>query len=213
MTNSVAQVNLDGKVRIGKKTYTVKDSIDHVVANNDTIKSLAKDFADAVIPLYRENGNYVLAMKSMLGDSKQKFGEWIKQTDLAKIHFSDRYNMMLIASEWKLVQEMMKSGELFKKNGDPLGLSSIQKKISEKKKPAEEQVEKKQGSAGNTSKGKPKGSKEPSKAETVLKNTVFETIVPKNEEEFAVQIMDCIEANGFKMSDVIKELMALTNKK
>ncbi len=204
MANSNAvQVNLNGKITVGKKAYTIKDGIDHIVANNDTISLLVRDFGEAVFPLWKENGDLMLSMKAFVGGSKKTFGQWVSTTDLAAIDPSDRYNMMLVASEWKLVKSMLKSGELFKKNGDPLGLSSIQKKIVEKKGGSS----KKNNSAGNTSKGKPKGSKEPS--ETTIKNTVFETIVPKNEAEFAEQILDCIETNGFKMSEVIKELMTL----
>ena len=155
MTNTAtAQVNLNGKIKVGRKSYTIKDGIDHIVANNDTISLLVRDFGEAVFPLWKENGELMLSMKAFVGGNKQTFGQWLATTDLASIDPSDRYNMMLVASEWKLVQSLLKSGELFKKNGDPLGLSSIQKKIVEKKGGSS----KKKNSAGNTSKGKPKGS-------------------------------------------------------
>jgi len=211
MTNTAtAQVNLNGKIKVGRKSFTIKDGIDHIVANNDTISLLVRDFGEAVFPLWKENGDLMLSMKAFVGGSKQTFGQWIATTDLASIDPSDRYNMMLVASEWKLVQSMLKSGELFKKNGDPLGLSSIQKKIVEKKGGSS-----KKNSAGNTSKGKPKASSETTMAGnevTEIKNTVFETVVPKNEVEFAEQILDCVEVNNFNLKLVVKELLTLTAK-
>jgi len=215
MTNTAtAQVNLNGKIKVGRKSFTIKDGIDHIVANNDTISLLVRDFGEAVFPLWKENGDLMLSMKAFVGGNKQTFGQWLATTDLASIDPSDRYNMMLVASEWKLVQSMLKSGELFKKNGDPLGLSSIQKKIVEKKGGSS----KKKNSAGNTSKGKPKGStataagNSPERVDEVIKNTVFETVVPKNEVEFAEQILDCVEVNNFNLKLVVKELLTLTAK-
>ena len=64
--------------------------------------------------------------------------------------------------------------------------------------------------AGNTSKGKgkpeaSKGSSEP----VVNKNTVFETIVPKDEKELAEQVYDLMESKGFKRAAFAKELAKL----
>jgi len=196
MTTSTAQVSLSGKISFKNKTFTIKDGIEHIVANNDTISLLTRDYAGEVFPLWKESGELLLSMKAFVGGSKKDFGKWVSTTELSEIDPSDRYCMMLIASEWKMVKDLMESGELFKKNGDPLGLSSIQKILAEKKNPKD----------AKASKGKD------AKASKEKDAKASEGREPQNEAELAKLVSEIIKSKGFDMSVFTKQLAALHKK-
>ena len=187
-----ASVSLSGKISYKNKTFTVKDGIDHIVANNDTISLLTRDYAGDVFPLWKDSGELLLSMKAFVGGSKSDFGKWVATTELSEIDPSDRYCMMLIASEWKLVQALLESGDLFKKNGDPLGLSSIQKILAEKK-PKD----------AKASKGKKDAKASKGKSDSK------ESVDPKNEAELAKLVDAIIKSKGFDVSVFTKQLVAL----
>ena len=197
MTTSTAQVSLSGKISFKNKTFTIKDGIEHIVANNDTISLLTRDYAGEVFPLWKESGELLLSMKAFVGGSKKDFGKWVSTTELSEIDPSDRYCMMLIASEWKMVKDLMESGELFKKNGDPLGLSSVQKILAEKKNPKD----------AKASKGKDaKASKKEEDAKA------SEAKEPQNEAELAELVNHIIKSRGFDVSVFTKKLASLQKK-
>jgi len=196
MTTSTAQVSLSGKISFKNKTFTIKDGIEHIVANNDTISLLTRDYAGEVFPLWKESGELLLSMKAFVGGSKKDFGKWVSTTELSEIDPSDRYCMMLIASEWKMVKDLMESGELFKKNGDPLGLSSVQKILAEKKNPKD----------AKASKGKD------AKASKEKDAKASEGREPQNEAELAKLVSEIIKSKGFDMSVFTKQLAALQKK-
>ena len=154
--------------------------------------------------LFRELGNILLQIENLFGGDKKAYGSFISGTDMSNENISsaDKYDAKWIATHWTKVQQLNKAGKL-----SALGVSSIRKIVLEahpelRKKP-------KASSAGNTSKGKPKASEQPNKAEEVIKNTVFETVIAKNEKELAEQVFDALQAGGFKRSEFAKELAKL----
>lgn len=202
MTNSAAlpTVTLDSTFKLGRKSYTLTDGISHAVACYDKLYLIQED----QLALYRELGNILLQIENLFGGDKKAYGSFISKTDLSNENISsaDKYDAKWIATHWTKVQKLNKAGKL-----SALGVSSIRKIVLEahpelRKKP-------KASSAGNTSKGKPKASEQPSKAEEVIKNTVFETVVAKNEKELAEQVYEALEAGGFSRSTFAKELAKL----
>tara|TARA_S200002703_G_scaffold44529_1_gene38938 strand:+ start:311 stop:925 length:615 start_codon:yes stop_codon:yes gene_type:complete len=202
MTNSAAlpTVTLDSTFKLGRKSYTLTDGISHAVACYDKLYLIQED----QLALYRELGNILLQIENLFGGDKKAYGSFISKTDLSNENISsaDKYDAKWIATHWTLVQKLNKAGKL-----SALGVSSIRKIVLEahpelRKKP-------KASSAGNTSKGKPKASEQPNKAEEVIKNTVFETVVAKNEKELAEQVYEALEAGGFSRSTFAKELAKL----
>lgn len=202
MTNSAAlpTVTLDSTFKLGRKSYTLTDGISHAVACYDKLYLIQED----QLALYRELGNILLQIENLFGGDKKAYGSFISKTDLSNENISsaDKYDAKWIATHWTKVQKLNKAGKL-----SALGVSSIRKIVLEahpelRKKP-------KASSAGNTSKGKPKASEQPNKAEEVIKNTVFETVVAKNEKELAEQVYEALEAGGFSRSTFAKELAKL----
>ena len=202
MTNSAAlpTVTLDSTIKLGRKTYTLTDGISHAIACYDKLYLIQED----QLALYRELGNILLQIENLFGGDKKAYGSFISKTDMSNENISsaDKYDAKWIATHWTKVQRLNKAGKL-----NSLGVSSIRKIVLEahpelRKKP-------KASSAGNTSKGKPKASEQPNKAEEVIKNTVFETVVAKNEKELAEQVYDALEAGGFSRSTFAKELAKL----
>lgn len=202
MTNSAAlpTVTLDSTFKLGRKSYTLTDGISHAVACYDKLYLIQED----QLALYRELGNILLQIENLFGGDKKAYGSFISGTDLSNENISsaDKYDAKWIATHWTKVQRLNKAGKL-----SALGVSSIRKIVLEahpelRKKP-------KASSAGNTSKGKPKASEQPNKAEEVIKNTVFETVVANNEKELAEQVYEALEAGGFSRSTFAKELAKL----
>ena len=202
MTNSAAlpTVTLDSTFKLGRKSYTLTDGISHAVACYDKLYLIQED----QLALYRQLGNILLQIENLFGGDKKAYGSFISKTDMSNENISsaDKYDAKWIATHWTKVQRLNKAGKL-----NSLGVSSIRKIVLEahpelRKKP-------KASSAGNTSKGKPKASEQPNKAEEVIKNTVFETVVAKNEKELAEQVYDALEAGGFSRSTFAKELAKL----
>tara|TARA_R100000995_G_C3484450_1_gene126275 strand:+ start:3492 stop:4106 length:615 start_codon:yes stop_codon:yes gene_type:complete len=193
-------VTLDSTFKLGRKSYTLTNGISHAVACYDKLYLIQED----QLALYRELGNILLQIENLFGGDKKAYGSFISGTDLSNENISsaDKYDAKWIATHWTKVQRLNKAGKL-----NSLGVSSIRKIVLEahpelRKKP-------KASSAGNTSKGKPKASEQPNKAEEVVKNTVFETVVAKNEKELAEQVYDALEAGGFSRSTFAKELAKL----
>lgn len=205
MTNAASQpkVTLDSKFKVGRKSYTMADAIAQGVACYDQLFLIQED----QLALYRELGNILLQIEALFGGDKKAYGSFISNTDMSNENIStaDKYDAKWIATHWTKVQKLNKSGKL-----NSLGVSSIRKITLEaypelRKKP-------KKNSAGNTSKGKPKGDSETTQAGnevSVVKNTVFETVVAKNEKELAEQVLDAIEAQGFNRTTFVKELAKL----
>ena len=196
-------VTLNSQFKLGRKTYTITDGISHAVACYDKLYLIQED----QLNLYRELGNVLLQIEALFGGDKKAYGSFIGGTDLSNENISsaDKYDAKWIATHWTKVQQLNKAGKL-----SALGVSSIRKIVLEahpelRKKP-------KASSAGNTSKGKPKASEQPNKAEEVIKNTVFETVIAKNEKELAEQVFDALQAGGFKRSEFAKELAKLFKK-
>ena len=160
-------VTLNSQFKLGRKTYTITDGISHAVAYYDKLYLIQED----QLNLYRELGNVLLQIEALFGGDKKAYGSFIGGTDLSNENISsaDKYDAKWIATHWTKVQQLNKAGKL-----SALGVSSIRKIVLEahpelRKKP-------KASSAGNTSKGKPKASEQPNKAEEVIKNTVFDIL-------------------------------------
>jgi hypothetical protein len=203
MTTALATVSLDTQFKLGRKSYTMASAIDHVVACYDKLHLLQEESLD----LYREIGNFIIQTKGLFGGNKKAYGQFIAGTDFSNEAVSqpDKYDSEFIATHWGKIQTLNKSGKL-----NSLTPSRIRQLLQEaypelKKKPT--------ASAGNVSKGK-KGAKgsEASKEATVIKNTVFETVVAKDEKELAEQVFDQLEKLGFKRSEFAKELAKLYKK-
>jgi hypothetical protein len=174
-------------------------AIDHVVACYDKLHLLQEESLD----LYREIGNFIIQTKGLFGNNKKAYGQFIATTDFNNDAVSqpDKYDSEFIATHWAKIQTLNKSGKL-----NSLTPSRIRQLLQEaypelKKKPTASK------GAGNVSKGN-KASKE---AE-VIKNTVFETVVAKDEKELAEQVFDQLEKLGFKRSEFAKELAKLYKK-
>jgi hypothetical protein len=200
---TLPKVSLDSKFKVGRKSYTMADAIAQGVACYDQLYLIQED----QLNLYRELGNILLQIEALFGGDKKAYGSFISTTDMSNENISnaDKYDAKWIATHWTKVQSLNKSGKL-----SALGVSSIRKIVLEahpelRKKP-------KNNSAGNTSKGKGGDDKQPSKAEEVIKNTVFETVVAKDEKELAEQVFDALQAGGFKRSEFAKELAKLFKK-
>jgi len=205
MTNTATlpTVTLNSQFKLGRKTYTITDGISHAVACYDKLYLIQED----QLALYRELGNILLQIENLFGGDKKAYGSFIGGTDLSNENISsaDKYDAKWIATHWTKVQKLNKAGKL-----STLGVSSIRKIVLEahpelRKKP-------KASSAGNTSKGKPKASPETTMAGNEvaeIKNTVFQTVVAKNEKELAEQVYDALEAGGFNRSTFAKELAKL----
>ena len=207
MANSATlpSVSLDTQFKLGRKSYTMASAIDHVVACYDKLHLLQEESLD----LYREIGNFILQTKSLFGGNKKAYGQFIAGTDFSNEAVSqpDKYDSEFIATHWGKIQTLNKSGKL-----NSLTPSRIRQLLQEaypelKKKPTASK------GAGNVSKGK-KGAKgsEASEEATVVKNTVFETVIAKDEKELAEQVFDQLEKLGFKRSDFAKELAKLYKK-
>ena len=207
MANSATlpSVSLDTQFKLGRKSYTMASAIDHVVACYDKLHLLQEESLD----LYREIGNFILQTKSLFGGNKKAYGQFIAGTDFSNEAVSqpDKYDSEFIATHWGKIQTLNKSGKL-----NSLTPSRIRQLLQEaypelKKKPTASK------GAGNVSKGKKaaKGS-EASEEATVVKNTVFETVIAKDEKELAEQVFDQLEKLGFKRSDFAKELAKLYKK-
>lgn len=200
---TLPKVSLDSKFKVGRKSYTMADAIAQGVACYDQLYLIQED----QLNLYRELGNILLQIEALFGGDKKAYGSFISTTDMSNENISnaDKYDAKWIATHWTKVQSLNKSGKL-----SALGVSSIRKIVLEahpelRKKP-------KNNSAGNTSKGKGGDDKQPSKAEEVIKNTVFETVIAKDEKELAEQVFDALQAGGFKRSEFAKELAKLFKK-
>ena len=200
---TLPKVSLDSKFKVGRKSYTMADAIAQGVACYDQLYLIQED----QLNLYQELGNILLQIEALFGGDKKAYGSFISTTDMSNENISnaDKYDAKWIATHWTKVQSLNKSGKL-----SALGVSSIRKIVLEahpelRKKP-------KNNSAGNTSKGKGGDDKQPSKAEEVIKNTVFETVIAKNEKELAEQVFDALQAGGFKRSEFAKELAKLFKK-
>ena len=202
MTNSASlpSVTLDSKFTVGRKSYTLTAGINHAIACYDKLYLLQEEQLD----MYRELGNILLQIEALFGGNKTAYGSFIAKSDLTNdtISSADKYDAKWIATHWTKVQKLNKDGKL-----SALGVSSIRKIVLEahpelRKKP-------KASSAGNTSKGKPKASPEASQEPRVLKNTVFQTVIAKDEKELAEQVFDALEAGGFKRAEFAKELAKL----
>lgn len=203
MTTALATVSLDTQFKLGRKSYTMKSAIDHAIACYDKLYLLQEES----LPLYREIGNFILQAKSLFGGNKKSYGQFIATTDFNNdaISQGDKYDCEWIATHWTKVQQLNKSGKL-----NSLGVSRIRQLVME----AHPELKKgKTNSAGNVSKGK-KGAKnsKASKEAEVIKNTVFETVVAKDEKELAEQVFDQLEKLGFKRSEFAKELAKLYKK-
>jgi len=208
MTNTATlpTVTLNSTFKLGRKSYTMQDGIQQAVACYDQLYLLQED----MLKNYRELGNILLQIEALFLGNKKAYGSFIATTDLNNeaVSSADKYDAKWIATNWTLVQKLNKNGKL-----NSLGVSSIRKIVLEahpelRKKP-------KADSAGNTSKGKPKASKEATMAGnevTDIKNTVFQTVVAKNEVELAEQVFDQLQELGFERSKFAKALAELYKK-
>ena len=214
MTNTATlpTVTLNSTFKLGRKSYTMKDGIQQAVACYDQLYLLQED----MLKNYRELGNILLQIEALFLGNKKAYGSFIATTDFSNdvISSADKYDAKWIATHWTKVQSLNKSGRL-----DALGVSSIRKIVLEaypelRKKPKAE----KPASAGNTSKGKPKGStatkggNSPERIEEIVKNTVFQTVVAKNEVELAEQVFDQMQELGFNKTKFTKALQELYKK-
>jgi len=215
MTNTATlpTVTLNSTFKLGRKSYTMKEAIQHGCNVHDKICLLTEDWKAEALPLIREFGNICLQMEALFLGNKKAYGSFIATTDFSNdvISSADKYDAKWIATHWTKVQSLNKSGRL-----DALGVSSIRKIVLEaypelRKKPKAE----KPASAGNTSKGKPKGStatkggNSPERIEEIVKNTVFQTVVAKNEVELAEQVFDQLNELGFNRTKFAKALAKL----
>ena len=211
MTNTATlpTVTLNSTFKLGRKSYTMKDGIQQAVACYDQLYLLQED----MLKNYRELGNILLQIEALFLGNKKAYGSFIATTDLNNeaVSSADKYDAKWIATHWTKVQKLNKNGKL-----NSLGVSSIRKIVIEahpelRKKP-------KADSAGNTSKGKPKGStatkggNSPERIEEIVKNTVFETVVAKNEKELAEQVFDQMQTQGFDRLKFSRAFNALFKK-
>ena len=208
MTNTATlpTVTLNSTFKLGRKSYTMQDGIQQAIACYDQLYLLQED----MLKNYQELGNILLQIEALFLGNKKAYGSFIASTDLNNeaVSSADKYDAKWIATHWTKVQKLNKNGKL-----NSLGVSSIRKIVLEahpelRKKP-------KADSAGNTSKGKPKASKETTMAGnevTDIKNTVFQTVVAKNEVELAEQVFDQMQELGFNKTKFAKALAELYKK-
>ena len=211
MTNTATlpTVTLNSTFKLGRKSYTMKDGIQQAVACYDQLYLLQED----MLKNYRELGNILLQIEALFLGNKKAYGSFIATTDLNNeaVSSADKYDAKWIATHWTKVQKLNKSGKL-----NSLGVSSIRKIVLEahpelRKKPKAD----KPASAGNTSKGKPKASPEVTMAGNEvaeIKNTVFQTVVAKNEKELAEQVFDQMQTLGFDRLKFSRAFNALFKK-
>ena len=212
MTNTATlpTVTMNSTFKLGRKSYTINEAIQHGCHVYDKIHLLTEDWKADALPLYRELGNICLQIEALFLGNKKAYGSFIATTDFSNdvISSADKYDAKWIATHWTKVQSLNKSGRL-----NALGVSSIRKIVLEahpelRKKPKAD----KPASAGNTSKGKPKASPEVTMAGnevTEVKNTVFQTVVAKNEVELAEQVFDQLQELGFNRTKFAKALAKL----
>jgi len=201
-TVALPKVSLDSTFKLGRKSYTMASAIAHVVACYDKLYLLQEEALDN----YREIGNFIIQTKGLFGGNKKSYGQFIATTDFNNevVSQEDKYDSEFIATHWNKIQTLNKSGKL-----NSLSPSRIRQKLQEAYPELKKNPKGSKG-AGNTSKGKGKpsasqGSKEPE----VIKNTVFQTVVAKNEKELAEQVYDQLEELGFKRAEFSKELAKL----
>mgnify|MGYP003652508903 FL=1 len=202
---ALATVSLDTQFKLGRKSYTMKSAIDHIVVVYDKLHLIQEEALDC----YREIGNFIIQTKSLFGGNKKSYGQFIATTDFNNDAVSqpDKWDSEFIATHWNKIQTLNKSGKL-----NSLTPSRIRQLLQEAYPELATKPKASKG-AGNVSKGK-KGAKgsEASEEATVIKNTVFETVVAKDEKELAEQVFDQLEKLGFKRSDFAKELAKLYKK-
>lgn len=186
-------------VKVGRKSYTLKDLTSHMVAVYDSMWLLQEEQLDK----FRELGNCFIQLKAVSGiTSNTKWSEYLTSLGIGNetISKADRYSCVFIASHWTVVQSLQKKGQI-----TALGVSSLEKKIREeldRKDPkAAEQRKAQRASRGNASKGKPKASA--SKDQTEM------TISVKTEKELAMLVQKVCETKGFDIKKFGKELSAL----
>ena len=180
VSNNVV-VSLDHTVKLGRKSYTVRDLIDHTVKQYDTLHLLQNE----QLTLYKGIGEALLQIKSLCNGSRKGFGDFVKMTDLSVMSYQDRHDAMFIAENWTKVQKLNTNGKL-----DTLGVSAIRKRVQAAEKP------KAPNSAGNVSKGKA-AAKGQAKPESMT------------EAELAKQVYDQIKTYGLNMSTFAKALAEL----
>lgn len=174
-------VSLDHTVKLGRKSYTVRDLIDHTVKQYDALHLLQNE----QLTLYKGIGEALLQIKSLCNGSRKGFGDFVKMTDLSVMSYQDRHDAMFIAENWTKVQKLNTNGKL-----DTLGVSAIRKRVQAAEKP------KAPNSAGNVSKGKA-AAKGQAKPEAMT------------EAELAKQVYDQIKTYGLNMSTFAKALTEL----
>jgi hypothetical protein len=174
-------------VKLGRKTYTVKDCMDQAVAEYEAMLLVQQDQLNK----FKFIGDVLLGIRALFPSNKE-FGQYVKGTDLGKIDPDTRYGCLWIAENWIKIQKLNKSGKL-----NTLGISSIRKAVKASEGPT---------SAGNTSKGKGKG-KDTGKAEgsdTAADKPKFQT-----ERELALFVMEQVKSNGLEFTTFAKELADL----
>ena len=201
-TSALPTVSLDSTFKLGRKSYPMASAIAHVVACYDKLHLLQEESLD----MYREIGNFIIQTKGLFGNNKVAYGQFIATTDFNNevVSQPDKVDSEFIATHWTKIQTLNKSGRL-----SSLSPSRIRQLLQEAYPELKKNPKGSKG-AGNTSKGK-KGAKgsEASKEAEVIKNTVFQTVVAKNEKELAEQVYDQLEELGFKRSEFSKELAKL----
>ena len=144
MPKTEIAVGLDSKVILNKETFTLASAIEHAVSCYDKLHLLQEES----LPLYREIGNFIIQAKSLFGNNKKAYGQFIAQTDFNNEAVSqpDKYDSEFIATHWAEIQTLNKSGKL-----NSLTPSRIRQLVME----AHPELKKgKKNSAGNVSKGK-----------------------------------------------------------
>jgi len=199
MTKVNANITLsEGQaIKIGRKTFTLQDAIQHAIAEYDAITILEQEFMDAVLPKWKWIGDLANQIRGLFPAEKSGgslFRDFIAKSDLAVLPKDQLYDAMKISAEWDVVRKLNKNGEL-----NNLGMSAIRKRINAHNKPKAET-----GSAGNVSKGKVRKPK----ADAAPKAEGFQT-----EAELAAFIMDAVKTNGLEIPKVVTEMMKLAKQK
>jgi hypothetical protein len=173
-------------VKVGRKSYTLKDLTSHMVAVYDSMWLLQEEQLDK----FRELGNCFIQLKAVSGiTSNTKWSEYLTSLGIGNdtISKADRYSCVFIASHWTVVQSLQKKGQI-----TALGVSSLEKKIRE-------ELDRNDPKAAEQ--GKPKASA--SKDQTEM------TISVKTEKELALLVQKVCETKGFDIKKFGKELSAL----
>lgn len=184
MTNTV-QIAADATVKVGRKSFALKDAVAHAVAVYDSMWLLQQQQLDH----YREIGNILLGLQALFGDNRKAFGQYIATTDLAVMSKQDRSDAMFLAANWTKVQALNKNGKL-----DSLGVSAIRKRLK--------------AAEGKGGAGKRKHEQEP-KAEAKV-GPSDDTAAPKvqTEEELADLVLQIVKDNGLDFTTFAKALAA-----